>query len=301
MCSEACAQGRDYRLFGWPLEAAGFILFGLVALTYAFGWPFLTLLLFMGALGGEAMLIYIQKVEMGHWCPVCLSIAATIMVGAGALLYQEFSHKGISMFQKALTLVTVFALGLFSTFLGISKMTPLEAVEQGIIEKIKMGNPQSTVDVYIFTDWACPACDHLEPTFEALVPKILPHARVTYVDFVVHPETLNFAPYNLSFMVANQKQYLAIRKALKALAKTNKKPQDAQIEAAVAPLGIKLQELPFSDVTASQNYFEELGKKYHVDSTPTIVITNQKKDKARTLVGNSEITEENILEAIDNF
>jgi len=122
---------------------------------------------------------------------------------------------------------------------------------------------------------------------ETFLQSLAMQPRADYMDFDVHPETLNFAPYNPTFMATNQKQYLDIRKTLRMRAKSNKKLQDPQIEAAVAPLGIKLQELPISDVTAIQNYFEELGKKYHVHSNPTVVITNQKKEKARTLVGNS--------------
>ena len=45
-----------------------------------------------------------------------------------------------------------------SGFGGTAKFNKLQAAENSVKERITMGNARSPVEVYIFTDWGCPAC-----------------------------------------------------------------------------------------------------------------------------------------------
>src|SRR4029079_17971520 len=131
-------------------------------------------------------------------------------------------------------------------------------------EKIKFGNTSSPLQVYVFTDWACPACRLVEPAIEAMAPKLMREAQLTFVDTVVHPETLNYAPYNISFMANSKNQYFQIRDALGKLSVTTKKPTEDQIRQSVSRLGVNYVELPFEDITVALRYFEELTDKFKI-------------------------------------
>ena len=94
-------------------------------------------------------------------------------------------------------------------FIGIFGMTSCPAsaeedsaikIDEQIGEKFSLGDQKSDVSVYIFTDWFCPACKKLEPTLEAIVPKLLKNTRINFVDIAIHPESQNIINYNLSLL-----------------------------------------------------------------------------------------------------
>src|SRR4051794_38778996 len=82
LCVEHCSANQDYRLFGLPFAMVGITFFTvLIALHFlSRRYQFMSRLvgwLIASALGAELMFIIIQKYTIGHWCPVCLGIAAS--------------------------------------------------------------------------------------------------------------------------------------------------------------------------------------------------------------------------------
>lgn len=317
LCSQACAEGHQYRLFGFTFETIGMIAFPMMLLSHILSWriPFFVLAtgwMLAASLGAEVMFIYVQKYKIGSWCPVCLLICASLCCAATAYFY-EFCHlckqsieredRGHIMqnIYRGLSAIIIFAVGFILAFSGIGKYNALQAAENSIKDKIVFGNTNSPVEVYIFTDWACPACRALEPTFEAMAPKIMSKAKLVFVDDPVHPETLNFSPYNLSFMINNKQQYLSLRGALGALSQDTKSPTDEQVEALAKKLGVTYRQLNYADVALGTKYFNHLVDKLDVEGTPTVVIVSKSQKKGKKLAGTSEISEENIMNAINSM
>lgn len=317
LCSQACAEGHTYRFFGFTFEQIGLITFPLLTLIHLLTRKFPSLTLLVGwilcaMLGTEVILIYVQKYKIGSWCPICLSIAAALSVTALAYLYgyyKDFKYslenpdRGPIMINiyKGLTGVGFFCLGFLAAFVGIGKYNPLQAAENNIKESIAFGNLNSNIEVYVFTDWACPACRSIEPILEEVAPKIMKVAKLTFIDDPVHPETLNFTPYNVSFMVNNKAKYFDLRRALTKLSENTKAPTDQQIEAISSKLGVKYQQLSYADVALANKYFTHLIKQLDVEGTPTVVIVNKETQKGKKLPGAQKITEANIMKAINTF
>ena len=315
LCSQACAEGHQYRLYGFTFETVGLISFPFMLLSHILSrwYPILvnvTAWMLCACLGAELMFLYVQKYMIGSWCPVCLLIAASILCAATAYLYEFCNHckqsfqredRGQIMlnFYKGLSAIILFAAGFIIAFSGIGKFNALHAAEDSIKDKVYFGNPNSPVEVYIFTDWACPACHSLEKSFEAMAPNIMKRAKLVFVDDPVHPETLNFAPYNLSFMINNKQQYLALRSALTALSEETKSPTEEQVQALANKLGATYTQLNYADVALGSKYFNHLVDKLEVEGTPTVVIVSKSQKKGKKLAGTGEISEENILKAIN--
>lgn len=312
LCSTTCSDAHNYRFFGMPFEILGgaflILLLSMHLLTKKF--PSLKIVVGLsiaGALGAEAMFIWIQKTEIGHWCPVCLAIASTL-VFTGIFYILRYMTKPTINYQggpmrarlKSLAFLGTFIFGFLIAFGGVTKINVLEAAEQEIKEKIKFGNSNSPVEVYLFTDWSCPACRALEPKLENIANKIMRKASLTFVDVVVHPETLNYAPYNLAFMIQNKPQYFKARDALTKLSLRTKKPTDSQVSRAL-PNGVKFQELGYEDISLGMKYFDQLSSKFDVRATPTMVIINRNAKKGKKLAGVEEITESNAMRVIDSL
>lgn len=309
ICGEACKAGLHWNLFGVPLAPIGLLFFSVLLGLHTLSpqkpgikrWIGYAL---AGALGAEVVLIYIQKAKIGHWCPLCLGVA--MLVALGCLVYlvnylKELQNKGELMknLQKGLTSLSLFVLGFLTLVVGIGHESPLEAMENTVKERLVFGNPSAPASIYLFTDWACPACRSLEPHLKSLIPTLTTKAKLLFVDLPVHPATLNYSPYNLAFMANNKGQYLQLRDALTELSQTTDKPTQAQVEKLASKLGARLVELNYSDVALGLKYWEELADKYKVDATPTMVIVTPKNPKGIKLEGEHEITEARILKALD--
>lgn len=317
LCSEACAEGHAYRLFGFTFETVGLTFLPLLLVVHLlsrkaaiFGTIRNRFLCMM--LGAEVMFIYVQKYMIGTWCPICLSIAATILIAALPYFFTyckqfknviEHPERGQMMFNiyRGFRGAAFLLIGFLFAFTGIGKENQLKAAENNIKESIAFGNLRSPVQVFIFTDWECPACRALEPTINAMLPKILNRATVTFVDDPVHPETLNYTPYNLSFMIHNKSKYLELRHELTLLSESTKAPTEEQIVAVAAKQGQKYQQLNYIDVALANKYFTHLIDKLDIEGTPTVVIVNKQTQKGKKLPGSSQITESNIMNAIDTL
>lgn len=317
LCTQACAAAHSYRLFGLRIENIGLVFFPFLLLLHIGSifksfFSFVAGLMLAGALGAEIIFIQTQKVLIGHWCPLCLSISATIGLVSltyflgyvqNLKLYVNESRRNEIMLnlRKGFTTVAAVMLGFTLTFFGLAKMDELNAAENSIKDSVAFGNMKSPIDAYFFSDWQCPACRQVEPKLKELMPIITKKTRLTFVDFTIHPASLNFTPYNLSFMIHNKGKYLELRDALTTLSIETETPTDEQVERIANKFNIHYKQLNYSDVALSLKYFKTLGKEFDIDSTPTLVLVNESTKKGKKLYGAAEITAENINEAIDKL
>lgn len=265
LCSGACAESHNWHFFGWPFETFGLLFFIPVNILFWLSRRYVWLstavgLLILGAAGAEVHFILVQKFQIGVWCPVCLSIAAC--VGIAALCFavkylNEFAHheRGelMTSLWKGFAGLSVCALGFLMALIGVAKFDQMAAAEATIKESLVFGKKESPIEVYIFTDWACPACRALEPVIERMAPAIMEKARLTFVDHAIHTETLNYTPYNVAFMIHNKPDYFKLRDALTHLSLSTSSPKEVQIKKLARSYHTEYQELNFSDIALSQS------------------------------------------------
>lgn len=312
VCVEHCAANQDYRLFGLPFAIFGIAFFiGLIALHLLSGWfPALKTCvgwLIASALGAEMMFIAVQKYQIGHWCPVCLSIAACVVFAALVFLVgyaKNFiqQHQRGSIMQKikqAFTSLSFFIVGFLMAFIGVSNPNSAEAVSKEMQEKIAFGLRESPVEIYFVTDWFCPSCKKIEPFIEKLYPKLREKGTFYFIDYPIHKKSMNFSPYNMAFLLNNKDQYFKARKLLMDLSSTNDSPKDEDIAKAATAVGIQYKEIPYLDVKAGMDYFDSIVQKYNLNSTPTLILTNPTHHKMIKLEGLEEIKEDKIWDALD--
>jgi hypothetical protein len=313
VCSEACAEASLYRFFGIPMPPLGVAYFTLCGVTclarrrHGIYRAALAVLL-AGGLGSEIVLTWIQKFVIGKWCPMCVGIALCVAAGC-ALILREYiidtdfrpseAERKIVMKRIAIHAVLVLAAllaGLGTTSLGLRKP---DAHAAGLSpDKLAFGPADSPVVVFIVSDWFCPACRTAEPEIIKGARLAMKQAKVVFVDYPIHRETLNFIPYNLSFMVREKEKYLAIREALGALALKTREPTPDEVQAAVSPLGVKYVALNLADVISANQYATSVLQQFKIPGTPAVVVADSKTGKIKKLNGISEITSENILRSI---
>jgi protein-disulfide isomerase/uncharacterized membrane protein len=313
ICSDGCEETHLYRLFGFPLSPLGvgyFTLCGLAFLTrnrFRFS-GFLIPVLLSGALGVEFVLVWIQKYVIGKWCPMCIGIA--LSVGTACVLIALERLPGVAiqirgaegnLVMKRLAGKSVLILLAFLAGMGISAtgLSKPDAFAAGLsVKSLAFGDTDSSSEVYIVTDWFCPACRAAEPEILKGARKAMRQAKVVFVDYPIHPETLNYIPFNLSFIVREKEKYLQIREALATLARKTKEPTPEDVQAAVSPLGVKYVPLNYADVLAGVQYFSTLVNKLKVPGTPSVVVQDSRTGKTKTLYGISDITSDNILKTV---
>lgn len=314
LCTQTCVEGHKYALYGLKFEPVGMIIFSSALVIHLLSResPRLKVLIawmVAGSLGAEVWFIYAQHSIIGKWCPLCLGIAACIGVAALAMMYQHVENVKNKIKDedrkmhtlRGLPSIGMMVLGFFIAFMGFAKENPLLAAQASFKDSIAFGNQKSPIEVYVFTDWFCPACRMVEPALEKMAPAVEAKAKLFFVDMQVHDNSLNFTPYNLAFMVNNKSKYFALRKALNELALKNKSPTEKQVQEAISPLGVKLRELSFTDISLGVKLFKSLGKQFNIEATPTVVIINVENKKGKKLSGAAEITEENMMKAIDSL
>gem|GEM_PF-313901 len=313
ICSDGCEESHLYRLFGIPLSPLGvgfFTLCGLAFLTrnrIRFS-GFLIPVLLSGALGSEFVLIWFQKYVIGRWCPLCVGIAFSVVTACvlfalerlpGVAVRIRGGERNLEMKRlagKTALILLAFLAGMGMTTMGLKKP---DAFAAGLsAQSLAFGNAESSTEVYIITDWFCPACRAAEPEILKGARKAMRQAKVIFVDYPVHRETFNFIPYNLSFIVREKPKYLEIREALATLARKTKEPTPEDVQAAVSPLGVKYVPLNYADVLAGMQEFSTLVKKFKVPGTPSVVVQDSSTGKTKTLYGILEITSDNILKAV---
>jgi uncharacterized membrane protein len=313
ICSDGCEETNLYRLFGVPLSPIGvgfFTLCGLAFLTRnRFRYSgFLIPLLLSGALGSEFVLVWIQKFVIGKWCPLCVGIAVSVATACALIALERLPGIAIrirgaerNLVMKQLAGKTALILFAFLAGIGISAMglSKPDVFAAGLpVKSLAFGDTESSSEVYILTDWFCPACRAAEPEILKGARKAMRQAKVIFVDYPIHPETYNYIPYNLSLMIREKEKYLQIREAMATLARKTKEPTPEDVQAAVSPLGVKYVPMNYADVVAGMQYFGTLVKKFKVPGTPSVVVLDSRTGKTKTLFGFSDITSDNILKTL---
>lgn len=313
LCTSACAEGSKWRFLGLKFETIGLIVLPLILGAHILSlwipvFRTLTPLAIAGCLGGELWFLYIQKMVIGSFCPICVGIAFSLFIAAAAYAtrffkesFQSRNEDTMHNWTKILPSMSMMIAGFLLAFFGVVKTNPLEAQQQSLKDNIRFGKDSGSIEVYVFTDWFCPACRKADPEIDKMMPDVLQKAKLFFVDAAVHPESLNFTPYNLSFMINNKDKYLEIKKAILNLADTNNSPSEADIKKTVEPIGITLKEVNYSDVASGVKLFKKLVKQFEVTQTPTVVIINMTTKKGKKLTGSAEITKDNVMRAIDSL
>lgn len=312
LCQESCKAASDYEFFGIPIGVLGVVFFSAIIFFHYFKWDWLVGLMLGGALGTEVVFLLIQYEIIGEWCPICVSIAGTVLVSASVLTTRYFKSLGnaVKLGLKAMvskqvlrgvSTLSCVMLGFFLALFGVLKPEKTFADGTSENEDPIFGNRSSPIEVYIVSDWFCPACKELEPHLEAILPSVMEKASVIFVDRNIHPESMNYMPYNLSFMLKEKDKYLDLRGELIKLTAETKTPTPDQVQAAIAPLNVTYKPLNFSDIDSGHRFFQGIAKTFQIDSTPTVVIANKKTIKAKKLAGLEEINEASILLWIDKL
>ncbi len=302
ICS-ACSETAQYRILGLEFGWVGIAWFGLLIILQLLKQRSVSLriivpLALFASAGAECHFIWIQKYEIGQWCPICLGIAAAISLACSATLWDVWTKKQVQgAFMKSrskfiLCAALALFLGLGGSLFGTGNESRAAAAD------LFLGKSSSQTTVYVVSDWFCPVCRKLEPEIDRLIPELAKSVRLGFVDFPIHKETLNFTPYNLQFLTYEKEKYPALRKVLAELALKTKKPTDAEVQSAIAPLGVKLREISYADTLAGMQANMTFYQSNKIKSTPAVVISNVKTGKSKTLMGEKQITEAAIKAAI---
>jgi len=308
ICTEACKPTYNWTIFGLKFPLLGIGFFGLCLLLFSFreraGIRSVFPVLIAGAWGAELTFLHVQQSVIKRWCPMCLAVAFCVCVVGIALAAghipgmrrQSGSGRGAMLRQvsKGVFLAAVMVAGAFVTFLGMGNPADSQAASL----PLALGKTDSEIEVYVITDWFCPACRRAEPEMERAYPDIMKRAKLLFIDQPVHPESMNYIPYNLAFLVREKEKYLEIRKALLQLSQRTKEPSPEDVQQAVERLGVTYRPLNYSDVNAGIQYFQSVVQSFRVEGTPTMVVFNRKTGSAKVLNGVRDLFLRNILMAV---
>lgn len=316
VCVEHCSANEEWRLFGFPFAIIGILFFTSLNILYYFAYRSEFLLKLVGfviatALGSEIVFIGVQKYEIGHWCPVCLSIAFSVALAAVLLFLTNLKRdqinqptqrgKMIVALKHTFTSFGFILAGFLVSFVGVSKPDLAQAAINDMKDKIAFGNKHSPIEVYFVTDWFCPSCRKIEPLIETVYPKIQNKVAFYFIDYPIHKNSLNFTPYNLAFIINDKPHYFKARNALTALSRENESPTDEDIIEISQANGLHFKELSFIDVKTGMDLFNKTVEKYQLKATPVLIVTDPKTNRAVKMEGTDEITEAKILKAIESL
>lgn len=314
-CTQACEEGHSYRLFGLHFETVGLLYFSILTILYASSLfiPRTALyanILLASGLGAEISFLLVQKYGMQQWCPICLGIAASILIAviAGSIDYvmttqrilKEGKRQEISQnLVHAVLCMAAISFGFALSFAGTSKVDNLLLAETTLQQQLAFGNPDSGIDVYVFTSWSCPACKKLEPNLHRLIKPLFKDDKVIFIDHISDNTTLNYCPFNLSFMLHEKKKYFDLRTKLRELADETETPTDNQIQDAVNSIDVEYKQLNYAEVDLCIDYFKMMSTKYNISRLPTVVIVNASSQKFKMLSGTSELNKAALQKTIE--
>lgn len=170
-----------------------------------------------------------------------------------------------------------------------------------IQDKIVFGNLKSPIEVYFFTDWMCPGCRSIESNIETMSPLIMKKAKLIFVDVPIHEASTRFTPYNISFMINNKPNYLALRHSLSELSKKTDSPTKEQVELLAKDNKTTLLSMSDNEVLDITKYFIDVMRRFELRVTPTAVVVNTKTGQSQKFEGTRDVSQETILKAIDNL
>jgi protein-disulfide isomerase len=308
LCTEACKATYEWTIFGMKFPFFGIGFFAFCLLLFHFRDRPVVRELFpaviAGAWGAEFTFLYVQHSIIQRWCPMCLAVASCVWLAGIALVIDSFydrkkqpgSGRGVTMryLSRGIILVALMVAGSYVAFVGLGDPTSSHAEPL----PVALGNMSAEVEVYVITDWFCVACRKAEPDLERAYTNIMSRAKLVFVDMPIHAESMNFIPYNLSFLIREKERYLEIRKALLRLSQRTKEPTQEDVQNAVTPMGVTYRPLNYADVNAGVQYFQSVVKAFDVQGTPAMVVYNRKTKNIKVLNGISDLSYPNILMAV---
>jgi hypothetical protein len=308
LCTDACKAVYRWTIFGvkFPWLGIGFFAVSLILFRFRENRPAGAALhaLIYGACGAEATFLYVQHFLIKRWCPLCLAIGALVVTAGIALAAGSSNGSGMKflagrgrmerILARGFLLAAAILAGATVSFLGLGN--PADSQAEAL--SVALGKTDSEIEVYVFTDWFCPACKVAEPEMEKAYPEILKRAKLLFIDHPIHAESLNFLPFNLSFLVREKAKYLEIRKALMRLAQKTKEPTPEEVQKAVAPLGVTYRPLNYAEVSGAAQYFASVVKTFRVEGTPSVVVYHRKTKTHRLFTGVKDLSEANLRMAV---
>lgn len=315
-CTDACAESHKYSLYGMPFAMSGLLFFSVAGIMWLYvirqpeAFPYLAWL-FSAALGAELFFVYVQKYWIGKWCPVCLSIFACVaflwLFFTFTLLQRAYSptpfttrRHTMTPFKTFLSSSGMILLGFLVVLFGVAKPQLVDSQEIGK-DPIFFGSRNNQMEMYVFTDWFCPACRRAEGVIEQQAPAVAKKAKLFFIDVPLHESSMNYVPYNLSFMLKEKTKYLKLRHQLNILSEQKKAPAEKEVEDIALAQGTEYIQLDYAQVSQGVQYFKEVAKRYGVETTPTIVIVNPATQKMKKLDGASEIRSADFLKIISDL
>ncbi len=309
ICSGGCTDAANYRLFGLQFATVGIPFFVAVAIVSSCRndrrFRYLFDVLLAGAAGAEYLFIYIQKHLIGHYCPVCLVIAAAVVLAATLRLVEvttQACRASTPAYKFALYAILMFCTGFGGLTLAVAGTTnPADTTAKTgtISQDIWLAGPASpSVEVYFVTDWFCDYCRKAEPAIEAMLPAVGRAARYTFIDKPIHQESLNFTPFHASLLLNDKPHYLSGRKALLELATKTTTPGEELVRNAFAQQGLTLRMADYATVVGLTTSTTGFLRANGVTMTPSVVIRNRMTGERRTLSGVENIGEGIVLMTI---
>ncbi|MBW4057318.1 MAG: vitamin K epoxide reductase family protein, partial [Proteobacteria bacterium] len=180
ICSDACSETAKYNIFGLNFALFGLVFFTVVLLSLALRnrlplAGFVLPLMLFGAAGAELHFIWLQKYEIGKWCPICLTIAAMVYLGCGVLLYETLRSETVrTNFKRITIMVVALVVGVTAATFGVAK-------ESQASLDFFLGKEKSPITVYFISDWFCPVCQKVEPRIEQIYTQVAKEARVAFI------------------------------------------------------------------------------------------------------------------------
>lgn len=177
--------------------------------------------------------------------------------------------------------ITLFAICLhtFSSFI------PQDLMKIYLMRKaMSLGNKSAQIEVYFFNDWKENSSLALEATYQEMAPALMKEAKVYFIDKSV-PGLEPFARANHSVLASDDnKNYLAVRKALLELITTSPQATDEEIHAQLANAGINYTSMPKEMADFCQKEVcDRLYTHFSLSKCPSVVIVKlfdpQKKIK----------------------
>lgn len=314
ICSLQCSTTKNFRLLGLPFAFIGMAFFPILLLIHFLSVKIplllpLVPLAIAASVGSEVMFILIQKWQIGHWCPVCLSIAACVIFAAciylvgyvrQVLITIKNHNKGLFMqkIKQGILTLSCSVIGFLIALFGVTQVDLAQAEVNDIKGQIALGTLNKPIEVYIITDWFCSSCRKIEPLWEKLYPKISSDATIYFIDFPLHRKSLNYSPYNLAFLMHNKSEYFKARDMLSKLSLTKDNPKNEEVEQAAKNAGLSFQELPYIDIRAGMEFFDSIDKQYHIRATPTVIVVRPSKKAIIKLEGDNNISETRVITTI---
>jgi protein-disulfide isomerase len=308
LCTDACKATYEWTIFGMKFPFFGIGFFAFCLLLFHFRDRPVVRNLFPAVIavawGAEFTFLYVQHSIIQRWCPTCLAVALCVFLAGIALAADYFYDRkkqreaggGVAMrvLSRGILLAVLVAAGSYVAYIGLGN--PASSHAETL--PVALGKMDAEVEVYVFTDWFCVACRKAEPDMERAYPNIMSRAKLVFVDMPIHAESMNFIPYNLSFLVREKEKYLEIRKALLRLAQRTKEPTQEDVQKAVTPMGVTYRPLNYADVNAGVQYFQTVVKAFNVQGTPAMVVFNRKTKNIKVLNGTGDLSYPNILMAV---